>query len=124
MIYNKIIYRIVFVFSLVVQIFLTQASYHHWWYKYYAKSFLTANDNTFMDRPTSTPLTLVLLPEYYENERCLDGSKFGYYIRRSKSEVNSNKWIFLLEADGEGEGSLQIIRAVHKDVPTNDCSVL
>ena len=78
----------------------TPASYHHWWYKYHSKSLLTANDNTFMDRPTSTPLTLVLPPEYYENERCLDGSTFGYYIRRSKSGVNSNKWIFLLEGGG------------------------
>ena len=100
MIYNKIIYRIVFALSLLAQILCTEASYHHWWYKYYAKSFLTANDNTFMERDASTPLTLVFLPEYYENERCLDGSKFGYYIRRSKSIVNSNKWIFLLEGGG------------------------
>ena len=48
----------------------------------------------------TTPLSLVFLPESFEAERCLDGSPFGYYIRRSVSILNSRKWIFLLEGGG------------------------
>ena len=47
-----------------------------------------------------TPLSLRFLPKSYDTERCLDGSPFGYYIRRSTSTVNSRKWIFLLEGGG------------------------
>ena len=47
-----------------------------------------------------TPLELVLLPEKYETQRCLDGSPFGYYIRRSNSSTNSKKWIIFLEGGG------------------------
>ena len=47
-----------------------------------------------------TPLSLKFLPKSYDTERCLDGSAFGYYIRRSTSTENSRKWIFLLEGGG------------------------
>ena len=47
-----------------------------------------------------TPLNLVLLPSSFKTQRCLDGSPFGYYIRRSKSQVNSQKWIIFLMAGG------------------------
>ena len=50
---------------------------------------------------TLTPLDLVLLPESeYKTQRCLDGSPFGYYLRRSSSNENSRKWIFYLEGGG------------------------
>ena len=47
-----------------------------------------------------TPLSLVILPDSYETQRCLDGSPFGYYIHRSKSNVNSKKWIIFLQGGG------------------------
>ena len=36
-------------------------------------------------------LSLVLLPHSYPGARCLDGSKFGYYFRKSRSHENSQK---------------------------------
>ena len=47
-----------------------------------------------------TPLNLVLLPSSFKTARCLDGSRFGYYIRRSQSLANSRKWIIFLTGGG------------------------
>lgn len=48
-----------------------------------------------------SPLSLVMLPtKFQEKARCLDGSPFGYYIRRSNSQTNSRKWILFLMGGG------------------------
>jgi len=52
------------------------------------------------DGSSIEPLDLVLLEEY-EKERCLDGSPFGYYIRRADSlSENKDKWIVFLQGGG------------------------
>jgi hypothetical protein len=46
-------------------------------------------------------LTLTMLPPALAKQhtsRCLDGSPYGYYIRRSASQ--SKKWVFFLEGGG------------------------
>ena len=48
-----------------------------------------------------SPLNLAILPEQFQDEaRCLDGSPFGYYIRRSTSQTNSRKWLLFLMGGG------------------------
>ena len=47
-----------------------------------------------------TPLRLVFLPPSFKTQRCLDGSRYGYYIRRSTSLTNSRKWIIFLMGGG------------------------
>ena len=73
--------------------------------------------NIFDDKTNNptTPLSLVFLPESYETERCLDGSPFGYFIRRSVSTVNSRKWIFLLEGGGLCVEPIDCIARKHTD---------
>ena len=66
---------------------------------YYENQHLASDYVNKLSNPI-TPLSLVLLPESYKTQRCLDGSPFGYYIRRSISTENSRKWIFLLEGGG------------------------
>ena len=46
------------------------------------------------------PLSLTLLPPSANSARCLDGSKFGYYFRKSESQENSQKWIIFLMGGG------------------------
>ena len=46
------------------------------------------------------PLSLTLLPPSANGARCLDGSKFGYYFRKSESQENSHKWIIFLMGGG------------------------
>ena len=46
------------------------------------------------------PLDLVLLREY-ENAKCLDGTPFGYYVRRANPlSENREKWIVFLQGGG------------------------
>ena len=47
-----------------------------------------------------TPLDLVLLPDEYDTQRCLDGTPFGYYIRRNDPSKQTNKWIVFLQGGG------------------------
>lgn len=48
-----------------------------------------------------SPLELVMLPTKFQDKaRCLDGSPFGYYIRRSNSQTNSRKWLLFLMGGG------------------------
>ena len=48
-----------------------------------------------------SPLSLVMLPTRFQKKaRCLDGSPYGYHIRRSKSQTNSRKWILFLMGGG------------------------
>ena len=46
------------------------------------------------------PLSLIFLPHSFPGARCLDGSKFGYYFRKSRSHENSQKWILFLMGGG------------------------
>ena len=49
----------------------------------------------------STALERIMLPDAFGQQygaRCLDGSPYGYYIRRSKT--NSTKWVFAMEGGG------------------------
>ena len=56
------------------------------------------------------PLDLVLLPDEYENERCLDGTPFGYFIRRADpSSENKDKWIIFLQG---GDSNLIFLPAI------------
>ena len=50
----------------------------------------------------SSPLELVMLPESdYPHQKCLDGSQFGYYIRKApESSPNNKKWVILLQGGG------------------------
>ena len=65
----------------------------HQWSDIQIKSLAIKKNQEIGKGNTITPLSLAFLPESYETERCLDGSPFGYYIRHSKSSLNSNKWI-------------------------------
>jgi hypothetical protein len=46
------------------------------------------------------PLDLVLLPDEYDTQRCLDGTPYGYYIRRNDPTRETNKWIIFLQGGG------------------------
>ena len=70
------------------------------WSQFQIQKLLIENNEESTNGNSITPLSLVLLPESYKTERCLDGSSFGYYIRRSKSSLKSHKWVFLLEGGG------------------------
>ena len=63
---------------------------------------INSRDDTFQRRNNDgvTPLNLVLLPPRFRTQRCLDGSPFGYFIRRSNSDSNSRKWILFLMGGG------------------------
>jgi len=49
-----------------------------------------------------SPLELVMLPESdYTHQKCLDGSQFGYYIRKApESSPNRKKWVIYLQGGG------------------------
>jgi len=59
-------------------------------------------DNEFIDEENDSenPLKLIMLPESYSTQRCLDGSPFGYYLRRSTQGKNKNNFVFHLQGGG------------------------
>ena len=66
----------------------------HQWSKFQVQNLLLEKNEGTAKGDSITPLSLVFLPESYKTQRCLDGSSFGYYIRHSKSSLNSHKWVF------------------------------
>ena len=73
-----------------------------WRSKYQNTSDVTSAERITDSRSKNeiTPLNLVLLPSSFKTARCLDGSRFGYYIRHSQSLTNSRKWVIFLMGGG------------------------
>ena len=97
---NWILY---FILVNIVQLQVTQR--RQWFHQVRQKPLQTSpnlkeNISSRRNRNGITPLNLVLLPPRFKTQRCLDGSPFGYFIRRSKSKTNSQKWILFLMGGG------------------------
>merc|ERR1711936_1164203 len=87
---------------ILAPVILTTGSYSFLkqWSDIQGRNLQKETQETLRKQPSSSPLRLILLPDEYETQRCLDGTPFGYYIRRSNSNNNSKKWIIFLQGGG------------------------
>ena len=92
---------------LIAQYCIAKASYDH---NYSSNDHLIATNESAIIatsnvlsselKDSNNPLKLILLPDSYTTQRCLDGSPFGYYLRKQHNGKNGHNVVFFLEGGG------------------------
>ena len=92
---------------LIAQYCIAKDSYDHNYFfngdliaKNESESNVTSNLLSSELKDSNNPLKLILLPDSYTTQRCLDGSPFGYYLREQHNGKNGHNVLFFLEGGG------------------------